>query len=180
MMLSLHVTRPCLKSRELFCIFYTVHDEQFLDLQEAIFLYVFFSSHAGLNLHFPGISSLPMERLKQAGISHCSSVLLEDGGQLFSTGVQTGWCHTIWAWCLSSLVLSEDLTHIIFTDLKHRRGRGGLQEVLMVVWRDGQSVCTVLDGQNGCGEFQIYSKTHPGLQQVIESPQCRGMVSCSW
>ncbi len=63
--------------------------------------------------------------------------------------------------------------HIFFTDLKYRseEGGGGLLEVLMVAQRDG------LDG---CGGFQIYNKTNSGLQQVVDSPQCGGVVSCTW
>ncbi len=63
--------------------------------------------------------------LKQGGTSYSSSDLCEDGGQLVSTGFQTGWGHTVWAWFLSSLFLSEDLSHIIFTDLECRCGGDG-------------------------------------------------------
>ncbi len=52
---------------------------------------------------------------------------------MVSTGFQAGWCHTVWAWCLPSLVFPEDLSHIFFTDLKYRSEGGGLLEVLMVV-----------------------------------------------
>ncbi len=51
--------------------------------------------------------------------------LYEDGGQPVSTGFQTDWCHTIWAWCLPSFVHSEDLAHIVFTYLQCRCGGGG-------------------------------------------------------
>ncbi len=75
-----------------------------------------------------------VEHLEQEGTPHNSRDLLKIfekmGDQLVSTGFQTGWCHTVWTWCLSSLVLSEDLAHIFFTDLKCRSGGGGLQEVL--------------------------------------------------
>ncbi len=51
-------------------------------------------------------------------------------------------------------------------------GRGGLLEVLMVVWRGVQS---------GCGMFfQICNITHSDRLPVVDSPQCWGMVSCSW
>ncbi len=39
---------------------------------------------------------------------------------MVSTGFQAGWCHTVWAWCLPSLVFPEDLSHIFFTGLKYR------------------------------------------------------------
>ncbi len=51
--------------------------------------------------------------------------LCEDGGQLVSTGFQTGWCHTVWAWCLPSFVLFEDLMHIIFSYPQCRCGGEG-------------------------------------------------------
>jgi len=69
---------------------------------------------------------------------------LEDEGQLVSTGFQTGWCDTIWAWCFFPFLLPEDLAHLVLADLNCRCGRGGFLEVLMVVWR-------VVQGR--CGEF---------------------------
>ncbi len=72
-----------------------------------------------------------------------------------SAGFQAGWCHTVWAWCLSSLVLSEDLAHIIFTDLQCRRGEMG-----------------VAGGVNGV--FQTCSRTHSDRLPVVDSPQCWG------
>ncbi len=72
-------------------------------------------------------TGMMVERLKQEGLHQLQwSVedLCEDGGQLVSTGFQTDWWHTVWAWCLS-LVLSEDLAHIIFTDLECRCGGDG-------------------------------------------------------
>ncbi len=51
-------------------------------------------------------------------------------------------------------------------------GRGGLLEVLMVVWRAVQS---------GCGlYFQTCNRTHSDRLPVVDSPQRWGMVSCSW
>ncbi len=42
----------------------------------------------------------------------------------------------------------------------------------MVVWRVVQS---------GCGMFvQTCSRTHSDRLPVVDSPQCWGMVSCSW
>ncbi len=70
-------------------------------------------------------TGMMVERLKQEGTSHSSSDLCEDGDQLVSTGFQTGWCHTVWAWYLSSLVISKDLAHIIFTDLEYMCGGDG-------------------------------------------------------
>ncbi len=66
-----------------------------------------------------------VKRLKQEGTSHSYSDLCEDGGHLVITGFQAGWCHTIWAWCLPSLVPPEDLAHIFFTDMKYRSGGEG-------------------------------------------------------
>ncbi len=64
---------------------------------------------------------MTVERLKQEGtfiqLQRSVEDLCEDGGQLVSTGFQTGWCHTVRVWCLSSPVLSKDLAHIIFTYL---------------------------------------------------------------
>ncbi len=106
-----------------------------------------------------------VERLKQEGASHNSSDLVEDlceyGGQLVSTGFQTDWCHTVWAWCLSSLVLSEDLAHIIFTDLECRWGEMGVAGSVY-------------------GVFQTCNRTHSDRLLVVDSPQRWGMVSCSW
>ncbi len=44
-----------------------------------------------------------------------------------STGFQAGWCHTVWAWCLPSLVHSEELVDVFFTYLQYkcRCGREG-------------------------------------------------------
>ncbi len=51
-------------------------------------------------------------------------------------------------------------------------GRGGLLEVLLVVWRGVQSGCGVF--------FQTCSRTHSDRLPVVDSPQCWGMMSCSW
>ncbi len=78
--------------------------------------------------------------------------LCEDGGQLVSTGFQAGCCHTVWAWCLPSLVLFEDLAYVIFSYLQCRCGERG-----------------VAGGVNGCvercpeqvwGDLYIYIHTH--------------------
>ncbi len=51
-------------------------------------------------------------------------------------------CHTIWAWCLSSLVLSKDLVHIFFNDLECRcRGEGDRGGVSGCVERWSGWVC---------------------------------------
>ncbi len=50
--------------------------------------------------------------------------------------------------------------------------RGRLLEVLMVVWRGVQSGCGVF--------FQICNRSHSDCLPVVDSPQCWGMVSCSW
>ncbi len=52
--------------------------------------------------------------------------LCEDGGQLVSTGFEADWCHTVWAWCLPSLLLSEDLVQVVFTYLQCRCGGEGV------------------------------------------------------
>ncbi len=97
-----------------------------------------------------------VEHLKHEGTLHSSSYLLkifEYGGQLVSTGFKAGWSHTFWSWCFPSFILSEDLAHVIFTYfLVQVWRRGGLLEVLMVVWRGVQGRCGVF--------FQTYSKTH--------------------
>ncbi len=51
-------------------------------------------------------------------------------------------------------------------------GRGGLLEVLMVVWRGVQGGCGVF--------FQICNRNHSDCLPVVDSPQCWGMVSCNW
>ncbi len=50
--------------------------------------------------------------------------------------------------------------------------RGGLLEVLMVVWWGVQSGCGV--------SFKICYRTHSDCLPVVDSPQYWGMVSCSW
>ncbi len=56
-----------------------------------------------------------------------------------------------------------------------------------LIWSTGVGERGVAWGVNGCverwsgwvgGGFQNYNKTHSGLQQVVDSPQCWGMVSC--
>ncbi len=51
-------------------------------------------------------------------------------------------------------------------------GRGGLLEVLMVVWRGVKGGCGVV--------FQTCSRTHSDRLPVVDSLQCWGMVSCNW
>ncbi len=117
-----------------------------------------------------------VERLKHEGTSHSSSDLLKmcvKMGASWSAQVlrQTGdtpsgpgaflllffmkTCHTS-----SSLIFSAGVG-----------GMGGLQEVLMVVWRGVQGGCGVF--------FQTYSKSHSDRLLVVDSPQCWGMVSCN-
>ncbi len=50
---------------------------------------------------------------------------------------------------------------------------GGLLEVLTVVWRGVLSGCGVFF-------FQICKITHSDCLPVVDSPQCWGIVSCSW
>ncbi len=94
------------------------------------------------------------------------------GGQLVSTGFQTDWCNTIWAWCFFPLLLPEDL---------------GTSSSL--IWSVGVGERGVAWGVNGyverCSErvwgvFQTCSRTHSDRLPVVDSPQCWGMVSCSW
>ncbi len=42
----------------------------------------------------------------------------------------------------------------------------------MVVWRGVQGGCVFF--------FQTCSRTHSGRLPVVDSPECWGMVSCSW
>ncbi len=86
--------------------------------------------------------------------------LCEDGGQLVSTGFQTGWCHTVWAWCLSCSFWRPGAHHLHWYGVQVW-GRWGLLEVLMVF-------------------FQTCNRTHSDRLPVVDSPQCWGMVSCSW
>ncbi len=112
--------------------------------------------------------------MKHGGTSHSSSDLLKicvKMGASWSAQVlrQAGYtpsgpgaflllffmktCHTS-----SSLIFSAGV------------GRGGLLEVLMVVWRGVQGGCGVF--------FQTYSKSHSNRLLDVDSPQCWGMVSC--
>ncbi len=86
-----------------------------------------------------------VEHLKHERTSHSfSEDLYEDGGEQVSTGFQTGWCDTVWAWCFFPFLLPKDLAQLVFADLNCRcGGDGGLLEVLMVVWRGIQSGCGV-------------------------------------
>ncbi len=67
-----------------------------------------------------------VERLKHEGTSHSSSDVEDLWDQLVSTGFQTDLCNTIWAWCFLSLLLPEDLAHIVFADLNCRCGERGV------------------------------------------------------
>ncbi len=102
-----------------------------------------------------------VECLKHEGTSHSSSDLLKicvKMGASWSAQVfrQAGVTPT--GWCLSSLVLSEDLAHVIFTELNCRCG--------------GDGGCMVF--------FQTCNKTRSDRLPVVDSPQCWGMVSCNW
>ncbi len=118
-----------------------------------------------------------VERLKHEGTSHSSSDLLKIvvkmGGQLVSTGFQTGWCDTSLGLVLFSYSAPRRPgAHPLHWSEVQVWGRGGLLEVLMVVWRGVQG---------GCGVYiQICNRTHSDCLPVVDSPQCWGMVSCNW
>ncbi len=99
--------------------------------------------------------------------------ICEDGGQLVSTGFQTSWCDTVWAWCFFPFLLLEDLAHLVFADLNCTcGGEGGCWRCFVVVWRGVQGGCGVF--------FQTCSRTRSDHLPVVDSPQCWRMVSCSW
>ncbi len=109
-----------------------------------------------------------MERLKHEGTSHNSSDLLKfyvKMGASLSARYHLGLV-------LFPFLLPEDLAHLVFTDMNCRCRGEGLLEVLMVVWRGVQSECGLF--------FQTCNRTHSDCLPVVDSPQCWGMVSCSW
>ncbi len=94
-----------------------------------------------------------VEHLKHEGTSHSSSDLLNmfvKMGASWSAQVLRQAGDTL-SGPGAFVLFSEDLAHVIFTYFLW--GRGGLLEVLMVVWRGVQSGCVFF-------LFFIYSTTH--------------------
>ncbi len=102
----------------------------------------------------------------------CCEDFCEDVGQLVSTVFQTDWCNTIWAWWFFSFSASgrPGALRLRWSDLQ-LWGRGGLLELLMVVWRGVQSGWWVF--------FQTCNRTHLNRLPVVDSTQWWWMVSCS-
>ncbi len=126
-------------------------------------------------LDFFGMGRM-VEHLKHGGTSHSSSDLLKilwrwgPAGQhrISDRLVWHRLCLVVFSFSASG---SPGTPRLRWSELQVS-GRGGLLEVLMVVWRGVQSRCGVF--------FQICNRTHSDCLPVVDSPECWGMVSCSW
>ncbi len=121
-------------------------------------------------------TGMMVERLKHEGTSHSSSDLLK-----ICVKMGASWSAQVLGRLVThhlGLVLSffcsfwrSGARHLLLSAVQVW-GRGGMLEVLMVVWRGVQG---------GCGVFvQTCSRTHSDRLPVVDSPECCGMVSCNW
>ncbi len=117
-----------------------------------------------------------VERLKHEGTLHSSSDLLE-------ICVKMGVSWSAQDFRQTGVTQSGTGSFILFCFRKTWRTSSSLiwsagvgvreeLEVLMVVWSGAQGRCGVF--------FQTWSRTHSDRLPVADSPQCWGMVSCSW